>query len=81
MLKKELKNGNWKESLKEMFSSEPLMFKKAMSFASFKIKEFEQFGDQALEESSPFDEMDILRQNIEILVKDSFDQNDLEIID
>ncbi len=49
------------------------MFKKAMSFASFKIKEFEQFGENALMDESVFDELDLLKKNINLLIKDSID--------
>ena len=44
-----------------------------MSFASFKIKEFEQFGERALETESSFNEVDLLNKNFALLVKDSFD--------
>lgn len=46
------------------------MFKKAMGFASFKIKEFEQFGEKVLEMESPFNEAELLARNSGLLIKD-----------
>lgn len=45
--------------------------KKAMSFASFKMLEFQETGSKALDLSIPFDEQELLEKNIGLLCKDS----------
>lgn len=64
---------DWKGAVKSLFQGNKKQLKKGMSFASFKLKEFKELGDEALDEKTEFSEYDLLTNNIYMICKGVID--------
>lgn len=71
---------DWKEELKNLFSDNKQVMKKAMGFANFKLQEFEELGADALADKAEFSEFELLTQNLERVCKGVIDLSQVEII-
>jgi leucyl-tRNA synthetase len=66
--------------IKEIFQSDKNLVKKAMAFASFRQKEFQQFGWEVYESEVLFNEKNLIQDNINVFCKEIVDTNLIKII-
>lgn len=69
----------WKKDVKELFS-DPKLCKKAMEFASFKIKEFALLGKDTFDFENLLDESVAIKKHIDIILKDSYAMGEVVVI-
>ena len=56
------------------------MMKKGMKFADFRVKEFVNVGEEALESKIAFSEKELIEKNLEILCKGLVDSDLIEVV-
>ncbi len=62
---------DWKSDIKEIFKEDPKITKKAMEFASFRIKEHEAVGKEAFNTEISFNEKEFIEKYIGLILKDA----------
>ena len=61
------------KELKDKLKGSKQIMKKAMAFASFKIKEYDVIGKDALSQDIMFEEKDLIEKNLNIICKEVID--------
>lgn len=70
----------WVEFIKNNFKGQKSAMKKAMAFASFRIKEFSQLGYEVYETEVLFNEKNLIMENLSNFSKEIIDEKLIEIV-
>ncbi len=70
----------WVADMKELFKGDKSKMKKAMSFASFKMKEFQTIGSEALDSEIHFSASVLIKSNMSYICKEIIDPSFIEIV-
>ena len=64
---------DWKSDVKDLFKEDAKLTKKAMEFASFRIKEYELLGAEAFDTEISFNEKEFVEKYMGLILKDAIE--------